>query len=222
MKEDRDDDRGSRRLDRHRAGWARAMARRLLAAGHGRTRLEPHPQQGRGARRRGRKVADTSPTCATATSSSRWWPTDADLLRRSPLGERRAAAARRAAPRLPGRLPARSRPRPRSGSGSCAARARHRLPRRAGQRQRQGGRGRQADASSCSGPRAAYDEVEPLLRPLGHSVTYVGEGDLARLVKICAQRHARRGDPVAGRDHRAGREAAACPGRRSSSSSTTA
>jgi len=37
---------------------------------------------------------------------------------------------------------------------------------------------------AASGPRDAYDEVEPLLALLGHSVTYVGEGDLARLVKI--------------------------------------
>jgi 3-hydroxyisobutyrate dehydrogenase len=37
---------------------------------------------------------------------------------------------------------------------------------------------------AVSGPRAAYDDVEPLLALLGHSVTYVGEGDLARLVKL--------------------------------------
>jgi 3-hydroxyisobutyrate dehydrogenase-like beta-hydroxyacid dehydrogenase len=37
----------------------------------------------------------------------------------------------------------------------------------------------------ASGPRAAYDEVEPYLRHFGAGVTYVGEGDAARLVKIC-------------------------------------
>jgi 3-hydroxyisobutyrate dehydrogenase-like beta-hydroxyacid dehydrogenase len=37
----------------------------------------------------------------------------------------------------------------------------------------------------ASGPRAAYDEVEPYLRRFGAGVTYVGEGDAARLVKIC-------------------------------------
>jgi 3-hydroxyisobutyrate dehydrogenase len=37
---------------------------------------------------------------------------------------------------------------------------------------------------AVSGPRDAYDDVEPLLALLGHSVTYVGEGDLARLVKL--------------------------------------
>jgi 3-hydroxyisobutyrate dehydrogenase len=36
-----------------------------------------------------------------------------------------------------------------------------------------------------SGPRPAYDEVEPLLSVLGAGVTYVGEGELARLAKIC-------------------------------------
>ncbi|MFD0732788.1 NAD(P)-dependent oxidoreductase [Planotetraspora mira] len=35
-----------------------------------------------------------------------------------------------------------------------------------------------------SGPEATYDKVAHLLRHIGKSVTYVGEGDLARLVKI--------------------------------------
>jgi len=37
---------------------------------------------------------------------------------------------------------------------------------------------------AVSGPRDAYDEVEPLLARFGQSVTYVGEGDVARLVKL--------------------------------------
>ena len=36
-----------------------------------------------------------------------------------------------------------------------------------------------------SGPREAYDEVEPILELLGRHVTYVGDGEKARLVKIC-------------------------------------
>jgi 3-hydroxyisobutyrate dehydrogenase-like beta-hydroxyacid dehydrogenase len=36
-----------------------------------------------------------------------------------------------------------------------------------------------------SGPRTAYDEAEPLMKLLGAGVTYVGEGELARLAKIC-------------------------------------
>jgi 3-hydroxyisobutyrate dehydrogenase len=36
-----------------------------------------------------------------------------------------------------------------------------------------------------SGPHETYDRVAPLLHHIGKSVTYVGEGDLARLVKIC-------------------------------------
>jgi 3-hydroxyisobutyrate dehydrogenase-like beta-hydroxyacid dehydrogenase len=38
---------------------------------------------------------------------------------------------------------------------------------------------------AVSGPRDAYDRVEPLLQLLGRGVTYVGEDEVARLVKIC-------------------------------------
>jgi 3-hydroxyisobutyrate dehydrogenase len=38
---------------------------------------------------------------------------------------------------------------------------------------------------AVSGPRAAFDEVLPVLQLLGRGVTYVGEGEVARLVKIC-------------------------------------
>lgn len=37
---------------------------------------------------------------------------------------------------------------------------------------------------AVSGPRAAFDHVEPVLRALGRGVTYVGDGEVARLVKI--------------------------------------
>jgi 3-hydroxyisobutyrate dehydrogenase len=37
----------------------------------------------------------------------------------------------------------------------------------------------------CSGPEEAWDKARPYLELLGRSVTYVGEGDRARLVKIC-------------------------------------
>jgi 3-hydroxyisobutyrate dehydrogenase len=37
---------------------------------------------------------------------------------------------------------------------------------------------------AVSGPRSGFDEVEPLLAMIAKSVTYVGESDLARLVKI--------------------------------------
>ncbi|MEE9570881.1 MAG: NAD(P)-dependent oxidoreductase, partial [Gammaproteobacteria bacterium] len=36
-----------------------------------------------------------------------------------------------------------------------------------------------------SGPRAAFDIAEPFLNQVGRGVTYVGEGELARMVKIC-------------------------------------
>ena len=35
-----------------------------------------------------------------------------------------------------------------------------------------------------SGPRAAFDIAEPFLNQVGRGVTYVGEGELARMVKI--------------------------------------
>jgi 3-hydroxyisobutyrate dehydrogenase-like beta-hydroxyacid dehydrogenase len=37
----------------------------------------------------------------------------------------------------------------------------------------------------CSGPQHSYQEVLPLLQLLGRHVTYVGDGEHARLVKIC-------------------------------------
>jgi 3-hydroxyisobutyrate dehydrogenase len=37
----------------------------------------------------------------------------------------------------------------------------------------------------CSGPADAYAEVRPLVELLGRHVTYVGDGEHARLVKIC-------------------------------------
>jgi 3-hydroxyisobutyrate dehydrogenase-like beta-hydroxyacid dehydrogenase len=37
----------------------------------------------------------------------------------------------------------------------------------------------------CSGPREAFDEVAPILGLLGRHVTWVGEGEHSRLVKMC-------------------------------------
>ena len=37
----------------------------------------------------------------------------------------------------------------------------------------------------ASGPRRAFDMAEPYLQAIGRGVTYVGEGELARMVKIC-------------------------------------
>lgn len=37
---------------------------------------------------------------------------------------------------------------------------------------------------AASGPRDAFDEIEPVLRAWGRGVTYVGEAELARIVKI--------------------------------------
>jgi 3-hydroxyisobutyrate dehydrogenase len=37
----------------------------------------------------------------------------------------------------------------------------------------------------CSGPKPVFDEVMPLLKLIGPAASYVGEGELARIVKIC-------------------------------------
>ena len=37
----------------------------------------------------------------------------------------------------------------------------------------------------CSGPRAAFDAALPYLQMIGPAASYVGEGELARIVKIC-------------------------------------
>jgi 3-hydroxyisobutyrate dehydrogenase-like beta-hydroxyacid dehydrogenase len=37
----------------------------------------------------------------------------------------------------------------------------------------------------CSGPRQAYSKAKPLLALMGKGSSYVGEGELARIVKIC-------------------------------------
>lgn len=38
---------------------------------------------------------------------------------------------------------------------------------------------------AVSGPREVFERVQPVLRELGRAVTYVGEDEVARLVKIC-------------------------------------
>lgn len=37
----------------------------------------------------------------------------------------------------------------------------------------------------ASGPRRAFEEVRPYLEAIGRSVSYVGEGELSRIVKVC-------------------------------------
>ena len=37
----------------------------------------------------------------------------------------------------------------------------------------------------CSGPRKAFDEALPYLKMIGPAASYVGEGELSRIVKIC-------------------------------------
>jgi len=37
----------------------------------------------------------------------------------------------------------------------------------------------------CSGPKGVFDEVQPLLRMIAPAASWVGDGELARIVKIC-------------------------------------
>ncbi|WP_433632894.1 NAD(P)-binding domain-containing protein [Nocardia sp. CA-120079] len=55
---------------------------------------------------------------------------------------------------------------------------------------------------AASGPLDVYERVAPLLRTIGKSVTYVGAGDVARLVKICRNLFLGVATPVDGRGHR--------------------
>ena len=80
--------------------------------------------------------------------------------------------------RLLHRLPRGVGARPRRRRGGRRA-----VPRRPGQRQPQGDRAGKLTVAA-SGPRAAFDAAEPLLAVWGRGVTYVGEGEGARLVKI--------------------------------------
>jgi 3-hydroxyisobutyrate dehydrogenase-like beta-hydroxyacid dehydrogenase len=41
----------------------------------------------------------------------------------------------------------------------------------------------------CSGEKAAFDAAEPFLKAIGEGVTYAGEGNTARIVKICHNVH---------------------------------
>jgi 3-hydroxyisobutyrate dehydrogenase len=41
----------------------------------------------------------------------------------------------------------------------------------------------------CSGPKVAFDAALPYLRMIGPAASYVGEGELARIVKICHNVH---------------------------------
>ena len=74
---------------------------------------------------------------------------------------------------------------------------------------------------AVSGPHETYERFAPLLDHIGKSVTYVGEGDLARLVKICHNLMLGRRHAEPGRDHRAGREGRRTRVASSWSSSTT-
>ncbi len=58
----------------------------------------------------------------------------------------------------------------------------------------------------CSGPKPAFDAALPFLEMIAPSASYVGEGELARIVKICHNVLSRRGHAIARRDHGACRE----------------
>ncbi len=71
------------------------------------------------------------------------------------------------------------------GAPRDARRARHRVPRRAGERQREGDQGGQALVRRARGRSRRTTRRGRCLDAMGQGSSYVGEGELARIVKIC-------------------------------------
>ena len=211
---------GDRRLDRHRAdgrrAWPRGWPRPAWTSPSG---TAPAPRPSRSPTPAPRSPT-RSPTCADR---------DVVFTMVSTLGRPRAGADRR---RRPAGRPRPGRPRVVVDCSTVSTeasardarglrRARHRLPRLAGQRQRQGRGRRQAQPGQLR-PEETYDAGRAAARASSaRPSTYVGEGETRPAGQDLPQPHARRGHPVPGRDHRAGREGRRAAGRRSSSSSTT-
>ena len=150
------------RLDRHRPHGLRdgRAARRGRRRHH---RLEPHPRQGRAARRApARRSPERSPISPAATSSSSWCrprTTSSDVVD----GPGGLLQPTREAPRHGRSNARRFRSRARRSCARCWPRAARRCSRRRSSAT-QGDQGRAALASSCSGPRAAFDAALPSLR----------------------------------------------------------
>jgi len=145
--------------------------------------------------------------------------TSDDLLR-GDAGAARRAGAPRACAEYPRRLlhrlqEASARWRAAAASEGCALLA------AAGQRQL-GRWSRRASQPGRLGQPGRLRRGAPLLEALGEGVSYVGECELARIVKICPQRLPRRGHAVRSRRSRCWRRRPARPGTRSSISSTRA
>ena len=172
-----------------RVGWigaGRMGAAMAVAAGEGRRgrhRLEPHPGQGRGAHRgRAARSPTRSPTCAATTWSSRWSP-------RRPTSSRCSSATDGllADPdHVPGCVVDCSTVSTESSAAMRAACAERGVAFLASP---VSGNGKVVRAGGLSlvvsGPEETYQRVAPLLDHLGKGATYVGEGELARLAKIC-------------------------------------
>ena len=204
------------------AAWASRSRSRLLAAGNDvavwnrtRAKAEPLADLGRHHRRRSRRPL-----------RPRHRLHDGGRRRRLPAGrarrDRPAVARRPPRPASSSTRP-RSRPARRRSSATRPSHARHRGPRRARVRGNPkvvaAGRLTIVALRPARGLRPRRALPRPSSAP---GVTYVGEGDRARLVKICHNLHARHRRPDARRDRRASPRRAASAAPTSWRSSTTA
>ena len=175
-------------MAKHTLGWVGAggrmgfaMAKRLLAAGHAvsvynrtRSKVEPLAELGAKIVDSVRELRGLDIVFTTVSASD-----DLIAVCTGPDG----LLAKSDSPKIDHRLLERLR-----GSVVASARggreARHRHARGARQRQREGRRGRQADDRRVGSAQVVRSRGA-VSAALGVGVTYVGEGELARMVKIC-------------------------------------
>ena len=195
-------------VDRHRPHGLRD-GRAPRQGGRRRHRVEPHAREGgaaRGTARRSRdSVAELAACDIVFVMVSTW-----DDVQRSRSRARRACCPADKAPKLVVECSSISL----EGRRSCARCSRERgvellaAPVSGNAKVIKAGR----LSFVCSGPQRAFDAALPYLKMIAPSASYVGEGELARIVKICHNVLPRRRDAVARRDHGAraeGRRAAA-------------
>ena len=156
-----------------------------MKAGHDVQRLEPHPRQGRAARRRrARRSSTARPTSPTSTFSSPWYRPR--RTSRTSSSARTACSTARPAPAPRIFVDCSSIGGERVGDDPRATEGSRRgVPRRAGQRQRQMRQGRQAQHGRVRPASMPSRWRSPISRPSpAAGVAYVGEGELARFCKI--------------------------------------
>ena len=175
---------------RSKLGWigtgrmGYAMAERLAKGGCRHHGLEPHARQGRAARA---STARRSPTQLDRPRRVRHRLRHGVHLGRREGGDRGPAASCRGTRRSRSwsSNARRSRSKARRELRAMLAATRHRASRRAGV----SGNAKVIKAGRLSfvvlGPQAAFDAALPYLDMIGAGASYVGEGELARIVKIC-------------------------------------